>query len=105
MSAIIGQPVRPNLHRRHSERCTGGHPAYSRSYEADELRRRQKKCDCPIYAGGTLDGHFRRKNTETTNWDEAKAIVATWERAGSWELQSTPLEPTPRSQVESSDPE
>ena len=80
--------MRLNLHRRHSERCTGGHPAYSRSYEADELRRVQKKCYCPIYASGTLGGAFRRKNTERSDWDEAKTVTAAWERAGAWEAQA-----------------
>jgi hypothetical protein len=85
MNAIIDPAMRLNLHRRHSERCTGGHPVYSRSYETDELRRARKKCYCPIYASGTLGGAFRRKNTNATNWDQAKTVAAGWEQAGSWE--------------------
>jgi integrase len=93
MSAIIDHPMRLNLHRRHSERCTGGHPAYSRSYEADELRRVQKKCYCPIYASGTLSGASRRRNTERFDWDEAKTVAAAWEQAGAWEVQIAMLPP------------
>src|ERR1039458_8511715 len=90
MSVIIDKPMRLNLHRRHSEHCTGGHPAFKRSYEADELRRKLKKCFCPIYASGTLGGTFRCKNTERTDWDEAKTVVAAWEQAGAWETARSP---------------
>ena len=105
MSVIIYQPMRLNLHRRHSERCTGGHPAYKRSYEADELRRKLKKCCCPIYASGTLGGTFRRKNTERTDWDEAKTVVAAWEQAGAWEPPVAPPQAALPVPAETADPE
>ena len=97
--------MRLNLHRRHSERCTGGHPAYKRSYEADELRRKLKKCCRPIYASGTLGGTFRRKNTERTDWDEAKIVATAWEQAGAWEAQLVPPQPALPVQPETADPE
>ena len=84
-----------NLQRRHSERCEGGHPAYSRSYETDERKRAWRKCYCPIYAGGTLGGAFRRKNTNATDWDEAKAVAAGWEQAGSWSAGTASVVPAP----------
>jgi integrase len=67
------------------------------SYDADELRRSWKKCSCPIYASGTLNGRFKRKNTERTSWD-AKAIVSLWEAAGTWDLSppAKPLEAPPQ---------
>jgi integrase len=83
--------MRLNLQRRHSERCAGGHPAYSRSYESDERRRACKQCFCPIYAGGTLSGVFRRKNTECNDWEEARIVADTWERTGSWNGELVPV--------------
>src|SRR5580704_2074554 len=73
-----------NAYRRHGSHCPGGRTLHDMTYEADELRRAWKKCSCPIYASGTLDGQFKRKNTERTTWPEAKAVVAEWETAGSW---------------------
>jgi len=61
-----------NLYRRHSRspgKCLGGHPLDSRSYEAEERRRRWCKCACAIYADGTLAGRFKRRNTGETDWD------------------------------------
>lgn len=74
-----------NAYRRHSKNCVAGRAFDDRSYEADELRRAAKKCYCPIYASGTLNGKFKRANTEKANWVEAKAVVAAWEEAGSWD--------------------
>lgn len=77
-----------NLYRRHfriAGKCVGGHHADSRNYEPEELRRGWKKCHCPIYADGTLGGHFKRKNTKKASWPEAKALVAVWEAAGVWD--------------------
>jgi integrase len=68
------------------------------TYEADELRRSWKKCSCPIYASGALNGQFKRKNTERTVWAEAKAVVAEWEAAGSWGGAVKPTEQPPVSQ-------
>jgi integrase len=85
--------MRLNLQRRHSERCAGGHPAYSRSYESDERRRTWKQCFCPIYAGGTLGGVFRRKNTDSNDWHEARTAAAAWEQTGSWKGAPSPVAP------------
>src|ERR1019366_2193536 len=60
-------------------RCT------QQPYEADELRRSWKRCLCPIYVSGTLNGQFKRKNTERTTWEEAKPLAHTWEDAASWD--------------------
>jgi integrase len=65
------------------------------TYEADELRRTWKKCSCPIYASGTLDGQFKRRNTERTAWPDAKAVVAASETAGSWRGPVKRVEPPP----------
>lgn len=74
-----------NLYRRHGSRCAGNRALHAMSYESDELRRSWKSCRCPIYASGTLNGQFKRRNTERTTWDEAKPLVRAWEDAGSWD--------------------
>ena len=43
-----------------------------------------KRCDCPIYASGTLRDGFRRKKTGDSNWPEAENQVKAWEQAGAW---------------------
>lgn len=87
-----------NIYRRHGSHCPGGRTLHDMSYDADELRRSWKKCSCPIYASGTLNGRFKRKNTERTSWDDAKAIVSLWEAAGTWDLSppAKPLEAPPQ---------
>jgi len=82
-----------NIYRRHGSHCPGGRALHEMTYDADELRRNWKKCSCPIYASGTLNGQFKRKNTERTAWPEAKAIVAKWESAVSWNGKANPIEP------------
>ena len=87
-----------NLYRRHGSHCVGHRALHAMSYEADELRRSWKSCRCPIYASGTLNGRFKRRNTERTTWDEAKAVVRAWEDAGSWDglvRVETPQMPPP----------
>ena len=56
-----------NVYRRHGSHCSGGRALHDMTYEADELRRAWKKCFCPIYASGTLNGQFKRKKY----WDSA----------------------------------
>jgi hypothetical protein len=77
-----------NIYRRHGSNCPGGRPLHTMSYEADENRRGWKNCSCPIYASGTLQRVFKRKNTERRTWDEAKAVVSIWETAESWEANA-----------------
>jgi len=73
-----------NLYRRHGSNCVGGRALHETTYESDEFRRNWKRCSCPIYASGTLSGHFRRKNTEQKTWPEAHTVAAGWESAGRW---------------------
>jgi integrase/recombinase XerD len=73
-----------NLYRRHGSHCPAGRTLHQRTYESDELRRGWKKCSCPIYTSGTLNAQFKRKNTERTNWSDAKATASEWEKAASW---------------------
>lgn len=80
-----------NLYRRHGSHCHGGRALHSTSYQADESRRSWKSCSCPIYASGTLGGHFHRKNTECVSWDDAKGRARVWEDANAWDSPTKPL--------------
>jgi integrase len=73
------------LYRRHRKECEGGHAEDSRSGEFEEGRRGWKKCGCLIHVSGTLAGRFSRRQTGKANWEEAKAAVAIWESARSWD--------------------
>jgi hypothetical protein len=84
-----------NIYRRHGSYCPGGRALHDMTYEADELRRSWKKHSCPIYASGTLNGQFKRKNTERSAWPDAKAVVAEWEIASSGSGPSEPVQPPP----------
>lgn len=94
-------PMPLNLYRRHHRapgKCIGGHAPDSRNYEPEELRRNWKRCHCPIYVCGTLDGIFQRKNTKQINWADAKRLCAEIEARGTWEEKppsppEAPLQP------------
>lgn len=73
------------LYSRHRLACEGGHAEDSRSGEFEEGRRGWKKCACLIHVSGTLGRKFSRKQTGKSEWDEAKAVVAVWQAAQSWE--------------------
>jgi integrase len=83
------------LYRRHRIECEGGQPEDSRSGEFEEGRRGWKKCACLIHVSGTLGRKFSRKQTGKSNWDEAKAVVAVWESAQSWDGPVRIEEPLP----------
>jgi integrase len=79
------------LYRRHRTECEGGHPEDSRSGEFEEGRRGWRKCACLIHASGTLGGNFNRKQTGKSDWDEAKALAASLEKANSWDGEAEPV--------------
>jgi len=83
------------LYRRHRKECEGGHLEDSRSGEFEEGRRGWKKCACLIHVSGTLGQKFNRKQTGKSNWDEAKALVASWETADAWDGKVEPTPPAP----------
>ncbi len=78
------------LYRRHRKECEGAHDEDARSGEFEEGRRGWKKCGCLIHVSGTLGERFNRKQTGKSDWDEAKALVASWETSGSWEGKVEP---------------
>jgi hypothetical protein len=65
-----------NLYRRHSEDCKAGRAPDSRTGEFEERKKGFTRCDCSIFASGTLKGSFKRRSTGVATWAEAKAIVA-----------------------------
>jgi integrase len=71
-----------NLYRRHCQACQAGRKEDSRSGEFEERRKGWRRCDCVIFASGTLNGKFKRKSTELTDWAKATELASTWK---SWE--------------------
>ena len=51
------------LYRRHRQNCKGDHAHNTRSSEYDERKKGWKRCECPIFASGTLQGTFKRQST------------------------------------------
>jgi site-specific recombinase XerD len=88
------------LYRRHRSNCKGGHVHNSRSSEYDERKKAFRRCECPIFASGTLGGEFRRQNTGQWEWSNAKTIANAWEALGNWNSTNLP-EPV----VATADPE
>ena len=83
------------FYRRHRLNCKGSHAHNSRTTEYDERKKNWRRCECPIFASGTLGKDFRRQNTGRWQWDEAKAIGVEIERAGKWEGTLSPI-PAPQ---------
>lgn len=81
------------LYRRHRKECEAGHLEDARTGHFEEGRRGWKRCACLIHASGTLAGRFSRRQTGKTDWDEAKAVAAVWEEAGSWDGRVEPAPP------------
>jgi site-specific recombinase XerD len=72
------------LYRRHRLNCKGGHPHNSRTSEYDERKKGWRRCECPIYASGTLHGNPKRQNTGCWEWEPARTIAAHFDAQGSW---------------------
>ena len=85
------------LYRRHRQECKGGHPHNSRTSEYEERKKGWRRCECPIFASGTLRRKFKRHNTGQWEFEGARAVAAALERAGSWK---TVLEPIPPEEVQ-----
>ena len=79
-----------HFQRRHGRQCSQGHTVDSLSTEADERKRGTKRCDCPIFASGTLNGVFRKLGTRRTDWNEARAAMEPYSAAGSWAPPGAP---------------
>ncbi len=87
------------VYRRHLRTCKSGHKEELRTSEFDERKKGWKRCDCPIFASGTLAGKSQRRNTGAWEWEPAKTVAARWEKLGTWngkkpELPRAAPEPT-----------
>jgi len=82
------------LYRRHRRDCKAGHAEELRSSEYDERKKAWRRCECPIFVSGTLQGTFKRQNTGKWEWADARPIVASYEEIGSWSApQPEPPQP------------
>src|SRR6266700_5771251 len=72
------------LYRRHRQECKGGHPHNSRTSEYEERKKGWRRCECPIFASGSLNRTFMRHNTGQWEFEAARAVAAAFERVGSW---------------------
>jgi len=77
------------LYRRHRQNCKRGHEHNTRSSEYDERKKGWKRCECPIFVSGTLQGTFKRENTGQWEWEAAKPVAISCEGAGSPEPTQT----------------
>src|SRR5580704_1003315 len=78
------------VYRRHKRECKAGHPHELRTSEFDERKKGWKRCECPIFASGTLGRDSRRQSTGKWQWESAKALASVWEATGSWITKSSP---------------
>jgi integrase len=84
-----------SLYRRHRQECKGGHPHNSRTSEYEERKKGWRRCECPIFASGTLKGRFKRHNTRQWEFDAARVAAAAFERAASWTASIQQAAPQP----------
>jgi integrase len=73
------------LYRRHRRDCKASHTEELRTSEYDERKKGWKRCECPIFISGTLQGKSKRKNTGRWEWESAKSLAAHWETLGNWD--------------------
>jgi hypothetical protein len=73
------------VYRRHLEVAKSGHPEELRTSEFDERKKGWKRCECPIFASGTLNRISRRQNTGQWEWEPAKLIAVKLEAFGRWD--------------------
>jgi len=66
------------IYRRHKKTCE--HRTEGRKY---------RRCRCPIWADGFLDGQEIRKTLETGDWEKALGTVREWEASGLEPLTNT----------------
>jgi len=80
-----------NLYRPHKSACKAGRKHSLCSGEFEERKRGWTRCDCPIFASGTLDGEFKRKSTEVWDREAAKTVANQWQSDSSWAGLAAPI--------------
>src|ERR1700677_4147388 len=78
------------VYRRHLRTCKSGHKEELRTSEFDERKKGWKRCECPIFASGTLSGKSQRRNTGQWEWDPAKTAMQRWQSTGRWDTAALP---------------
>src|ERR1051326_2987626 len=74
-----------SLYRRHLRTCSAGHKEEARTSAFEERKKGFKRCECPIFASGTMAGKSKRQNTGQWEWEPAKLIATKWEAIGNWD--------------------
>lgn len=69
------------LYRRHLKRC-----------EHCKDGRRYRRCQCPIWVDGHVNGVAIHKSLKTRDWQKGQGIVREWEAAGEQNVQSNKCE-------------
>ena len=64
-------PAMLTTYRRHRKDC-----------EHRDEGRKYRRCRCPIWVDGFLDGHEIRKTLDTRDWEQAQDMIREWEAAG-----------------------
>ena len=67
-------------YRRHTQRCPHRHEG-----------RKYRRCHCPIWVDGSLNGKEIRKSLDLKNWEKAQAFVRDWEAQQSLPDDSGPV--------------
>jgi integrase/recombinase XerD len=68
------------IYRRHRKRCP--HRKDGRKY---------RRCHCPIWVDGTVDGEDVRETLQTRDWQKAQDIVRKWEAEGQRVEEAQPI--------------
>jgi len=90
-----------NLYREHNGGCSQKRAPRLHTRKVQESPRYGwKKCDCFIYASGTLLDGFNRRNTGCWEWPVAERIAEVWERAGRWSAPVSAPEPEREQKVD-----
>lgn len=71
-------------YRRHRQSCKGDHEHNTRTSEYDERKKGWKRCECPIFISGTLQGSFKRQNSGQWEWEHVRPVIMSYEAAGVW---------------------
>jgi hypothetical protein len=80
-----------SLYRRHRRDCKSGHAEDLFTSEYDERKKGWRRCECPIFVSGTLQGTYKRRNTGQWEWECAKPIAIGYEEVGTWVGQAVSL--------------
>lgn len=61
------------IYRRHSPRC-------------DQNSRRYRRCNCPVWCEGTLEGKYLRRALKVRSWERAEKLVREMQDSGNGKI-------------------